>query len=442
METKCISHKMLANFSPFNRLSGDELFLLAGRTVVDKARKGEQLIKVGEHASKSLYLLQGKVMVKARDGKETIIDTRDLVRRDPISHLVPHNYDVTCMSDVSYFLVDHNIIESVLSRVSASTYSAEEHFIDESCFSEEIFTEIYQDLIEDTLSLPKLANLAEEIQVRVESDASFDTILPLLIMEPSMSAYVMRLANSPIFASAGKVITIGSALEKISIRDELGVIVHRAAKAQYKSYEKNLHKNLYKVWRQSLEIGVIGSRLAQRSGSLHPDTVLNLGLFHNIGMYMVYLYAHQRLNTISDHELPKTVLRLHKEVGKIIMKKWNFPTEYILSVDAAEDWSRVNTSAIDYQDAITLGRVLSFLGKHPNQDTFPVNLEQLPRDIGQVPSLAKFGFTMDKPRELLEFLTECRRAVAAYQNNVMALTTTRSALHSAQNRQVAGAGRR
>ena len=421
METKHVSPKMMASFSPFNRLDADELFLLAGRTEIRNAHYGDLLVKIGDSANKSLYLLQGKLLVRARDGKESFIDTRDIVPREPISHLVPHNYDVVCMSDVHYFLVNHKVIENTLTRFNTPANSAEVHHVDESCFADELFTEIYEDLIEDNLSLPRIVDLEAEVQMRIDANAPVSSIVPLLIMDPSMAAYIMRMANSPIFVHRERANTLGTALKKIYSRKELSAIIHRASKSLYVPFEDKLYKNLSRVWRQGLEVGVIASKLISRSSGLDPDVAFNYGLFHNIGMYLVYLYAYQRVNTVDDSELPQTVMRLHKDVARIVLKRWNFPGEYIELVDLVDDWGRSGTDAIDYADALTLARVLSFLGKNYNRDTPPVDPDQLPRDISKVPSLAKFGFTSENPDKLLDFLTGCRKNVAEYQNNVVSL---------------------
>ena len=410
MDVRSISAKLLRSFSPFDRLGHKDLEFLANSTRLATAKKGDQLVHIGDIQENSLYLLSGQLRVIAMDGKEIAIDSRVQVPRDPISHLVPHRYEVICQSEVNYFVVSSKIIQNLLAYAKDSNERASEVDISQESLRSSVFQDIYNDLANDDLTLPDVTNLIKEVRAPGDKAYSESENIRIIMTDPVLASYYIRLANSSMLFDGNYVDTVPGSYKKLSSIGGLEQIQKIAGEETEQIFDANISSKLQVLWKHSIEMSVISRMLAKRIGSgLDPDVAMSLGLLQSVGMYVIYAYLYLGSAGNNERQAQEQLTSLHTDVSKIAFNCWNYPKIYSEVVANMENpWRNTGLSA-DYIDVVTLARLLSYVGKQAGRDTPPVRVETLPGEIAKVPLFQKFLFDADEPKSLFEFLAVCRR---------------------------------
>ncbi len=421
MQARYLTPKTLINYHPFDRLSVHELIMLASNTLIEEAEPGKQLVAINDTTPHSLFLVKGKVKLRAADEREKIIDTDDGLQKTPISHLLPHKYEVTSLSEVSYFFIDNGIINGILARLNRAGEEIEEHLIEKSCFEHPLFNEIFQDIMDDNLNLPQTGGLIKGLGSILYNDKSLDSVASLLMANPSIAANVMRLGNGPLYTASRQADSLRGALRNIGSPHEIGAVVNLASKTLCTIHDRAVAGKIDKVWQQSLEMAIISRNLAARTADLDGEVAMNYALFLNIGMVIIYQYAYQRLATIDDAQLNEELLHLHRPVSKLLLHYWNFPRAYVALADWVDDWSDSSVAAADYHDVLALARVFSYIGKDVLRDMPPTDVGSLPQDLAVMPAFSKLGFSRQRPKEVMDFVQGCRRVLVRYTHNTRQL---------------------
>ena len=98
---------VLRKFIPLSEWNRDQLELLANTVEIKLAQPGKTLIQRGTNEELSYYLIGGKVLLTAEDGKTKVLDTNEGPVKHPLSQLLPRKFQVTCLSNVEYLCIDN-----------------------------------------------------------------------------------------------------------------------------------------------------------------------------------------------------------------------------------------------------------------------------------------------------------------------------------------------
>ncbi|MEL7640581.1 MAG: HDOD domain-containing protein [Solidesulfovibrio sp.] len=156
-----------------------------------------------------------------------------------------------------------------------------------------------------------------------------------LSMDPSLAAYVLRLANSALYNPAAKVETVTRAVSVIG----LGEIETMAAGSMLtRLFDKPPRPDLLALdefWRHAVAVGMLARALAERVGERGGERYFVAGLLHDIGRLVLTVaepdMAALVLARASAKNLPTTAaerLELgfdHAALGGRIAEKWRLP---------------------------------------------------------------------------------------------------------------------
>ena len=108
-------------------------------------------------------------------------------------------------------------------------------------------------------------------------------VASVVSMDPSLAAYVLRLANSPIFSPAARVETVSRAVGLIGLSE----IVNLAAGAVLtRLFDKPPHPDLLSLpdfWRHAVAVGLLARALARRRDEAASERFFVAGLLHDMG---------------------------------------------------------------------------------------------------------------------------------------------------------------
>lgn len=415
-----LNAELLAQYSPLSHLTASELELLVASTVVQTARKGERLLRIGSDAEKTLYLVKGKIRLKSDDGRTTIIDSTMARAREPISHLVPHHYQVDCLSEVSFFWVHNRVLDNLSARDVVSGEMVENIDVDHDILNNRLFQEIYRELSDDKLDLPMMPDIAVRLRGYIGRDESVDNIAKLLMTDPALAAHLIKVANSVIFYAQRQVVTVKEAVIRIGCDLVMNYVLSFSVKKLFRGKSPALRERMKALWKHSTEVAAIGYVMAQELPNFNADHAMILGLLHDIGMLPILSYVDTKGHgKFTTDEIDQAIELLHGELGGLIMAKWNFSLEFINVAREADDWFRDKAHTADYCDLILLSQLISFLGKRINLDTPPMDERRLPDSMTDVPAFHKLGFSVDDPDQCFNLLNKAKQTIEEMKRNLL-----------------------
>ncbi|MBN1545476.1 MAG: HDOD domain-containing protein [Syntrophaceae bacterium] len=197
--------------------------------------------------------------------------------------------------------------------------------------------------IETSKNLPSLPHvLVKLIAACRDENVSIQDIAKIIRADASLSAKVLKLANSSYFRSSEKIVRIDHALTRMG-RDAVKNLAISSAVHQVFS-KSNIDSNGFDVqrfWRHSLTSAVLSRMIAEKSGYKLPELAFLAGMIHDIGRLVLVVNFPQEYKTVLDAASNTTESILdreirmgapHTEIGAWLLKKWNFDT---LTIDAA-----------------------------------------------------------------------------------------------------------
>jgi putative nucleotidyltransferase with HDIG domain len=182
-------------------------------------------------------------------------------------------------------------------------------------------------------SLPSLPLTVVALGEAVQDErCTVDRILGILSKDPSLSATMLRLANSALYAGAGSIQDLRSAVLRLGF-DAVANLGTGAAVVR--TLKGGTHLNAVKLWQHSVAVGLTAKgicALAKRHGQ--AETAFLTGLLHDIGKIALDTCYPEAYATVLQQveagaffvDAERAVLGLdHAEAGALLAAEWSFP---------------------------------------------------------------------------------------------------------------------
>jgi len=200
-----------------------------------------------------------------------------------------------------------------------------------------------RDKIKTIANLPTLPHIASRLMRIVNSpSASADTVAALVSQDISLSAKVLRLANSAFYGIPRSVNTLNNAVIILGFKIIQTMVLSLTVFDMFaeKDDKKPAPFDRDAFWEHSLRCAVIARLLAhkrKRNYALDPEEAFCAGLLHDIGKVVMEQYLntdfhkalyHARANGIPIFEAEKEVLGYtHCDVASWLTGTWSLPDE-------------------------------------------------------------------------------------------------------------------
>ena len=189
----------------------------------------------------------------------------------------------------------------------------------------------------DDFELPVYSPIAARVQglaSRPETDVG--QLEKVLLHDATLSAEILKLANSSFFAGLTKIDTVHAAIVRLGFEQIVSLAVVCAQRAQFRSDDRELAGWIGQLWRHSLACAVAGKWIAERCGYRErANEVFLAGLFHDIGKLVLFkaiedLRRQQSIPAgVPNALLLEVVGSLHAEQGAQLLERWNLPALYV-----------------------------------------------------------------------------------------------------------------
>lgn len=263
-----------------------------------------------------------------------------------------------------------------------------------------LYTEIYDDLINDKLVVPSMPEVALKIRHMVEdNDIPVSELARALNTDPAISAKLIKSANGALYHGQPAVDTCARAISRLGLNTTKHLVVSFVLRNLFdeKIHTDLLSERVRDLWHHSVEIASISMALAHASPGLDAEEALLAGLLHDIGELVILTYAESYPDLTADSEVLDGVIKqLKAEIGAVILREWQFPEALVEAAFGAEEWTRDSGDKPDYCDVVLAAQLLSFIGTSKMED-FP-DLE----DIPAFKKLAGGNLTRDVSMKILD----------------------------------------
>ncbi len=399
--------RRLKAFQPLNRLTDDQLVLLASRAERRSHGPGQRVIERGARDGMDVFLVSGRVELESSDGRKYIVEAESEKAINPLARLQPRIYSVTAVNPSEFLVIRQDILNQLLrsapvaqvemeSGDSADADESEEHFL---------LMEFYAELRSNQLTLPSVPDVAWKVRRLVDrDDTSADQVASAVSADPAMTAKLVRACNSPLYRGFSDVRNVREAVVRLGMRTTRQLVTVFAMREVFKTKRPTLQKEIDRLWRHSREVAALCWVLADSATSIDPEEALLAGLLHDIGVVPILVQAEHHVNLFADEaNLDHAIRELRGDVGTAVLESWAFPDAFLEATRYAETWDYESREASpQLVDVVILAQMHSMIGANQNAALPPFD---------EVPAYRRLGELELNASRSLQLLTEARARV-------------------------------
>lgn len=254
------------------------------------------------------------------------------------------------------------------------------------------------------LILPSLPEIIVRVREAVNNDeVDLGSVVKLIQVDPSLTARLVQIANSPLYYSRQPVENCLMAVNRLGLTTTRDLVTCLVLNNVFNAENKLLRTKVQALWHHSCHVAAIASTIAKITPNLHEDTALLAGLLHDIGVLPVLHYAADFPDVMaSEEKLNYVIQKLRAPLGKQILLEWNFDSALSDVSAEVEDWLRDSGEAADYVDVVIVAHIHSYFGKE-NKTNLPPLLS--------TPAFLKLSLNKMGPDASLEVLFEAEQGI-------------------------------
>jgi HD-like signal output (HDOD) protein len=178
---------------------------------------------------------------------------------------------------------------------------------------------------------------ARLMEVIVHPHSSADDIALVIGEDPSLTARLLRIANSSFFAFPGRIDTVSRAVTLIGTSQICDLALATSAAKLFNKIPAELVDQA-SFWKHSVACGVIARGLASLRRVPNVEQLFTIGILHDIGRAVLFIVCPDTANYVvresartgqSLFEVERQVLGFdHARLAQILLESWNLPMCY------------------------------------------------------------------------------------------------------------------
>ena len=189
-----------------------------------------------------------------------------------------------------------------------------------------------QALVKNVLQLISLPEIYLRLQQTIDDpEHSRDQVADIIACDPSLSARVLRIANSSYYAFPREIESVASAVGIIGELD-LRNLVLATTVVNAMSALRHQGINIDAFWLHSLRCGIIARLIAKSLGESNAEVLFLAGILHDLGILVIYQQDAALADAVKrqieeQHQLRDQAEREvmgfdHAEVGALLIDAW------------------------------------------------------------------------------------------------------------------------
>ncbi len=192
------------------------------------------------------------------------------------------------------------------------------------------------------IKLPEAPTIISELnQVMADPLATSNDVAQVVSKSPSLAAMLLKIVNSAYYGFPSRIDRISRAVTIIGTKEISGVALGICVMQAFKDIPKEV-LNMEAFIRHSLACGMVSRILAAMNNVAQTEQLFVSGLLHDIGKLIFHKYYpdHAKACIALGHSSDTSILRTekkiigmnHSTIAKLLLKKWNLPTELTANI--------------------------------------------------------------------------------------------------------------
>lgn len=202
--------------------------------------------------------------------------------------------------------------------------------------------QILDDYIKKAKSLPPAPRILPELlSLLRQENVDSGRVVQLISFDPAITATVLRLCNSALFAGAVPASDLSDAVSRLGFRQIYTLVAAVSGVRALAPPQKGYGFDPGELWKHSVTAAVAAQLIARAQG-VDESTVFTAALLHDVGKIVLadaledkyaQLLADNETTQSSLLETEKRILGVqHAEVGGHLLAKWKFPANLTSAV--------------------------------------------------------------------------------------------------------------
>jgi putative nucleotidyltransferase with HDIG domain len=222
--------------------------------------------------------------------------------------------------------------------------------------------------IDEISTLPHIA--MRIIEVANDNDAGPADLRKVLEVDASLSARVLRYANSSAFALRSKTTNLQVAISYLGFAQIRNLAVTASVSGIFKQDQAIGAYRRINLWRHLVSVGVCARLIAMRKRMPNFEDAFLAGLLHDIGIILADQHAHEQFAHMLAHfdggkslcENERQHLGFdHLALGDEMAKAWNFPEAVRASIRHHHGSSAYNGAGTDIVRCVEAANIVCTL---------------------------------------------------------------------------------
>ncbi|MDR9435998.1 MAG: HDOD domain-containing protein [Thiohalophilus sp.] len=194
------------------------------------------------------------------------------------------------------------------------------------------------DLVRDIKQLVSLPEVSLRIsQMAEQGDCTAVELGRVISQDASLSARLLRIANSPVYGLSSRVDTVSRAVTLLGLQQIRDLVIGTTATRAFDGIPTDL-VSLQDFWHHSLYCGLLAQELGEASSASRSESLFLAGLLHDIGQLVMFYklpqHMHSALLRTLQVEDPLPMYRAerevigfdHAQVGEALAELWRLPS--------------------------------------------------------------------------------------------------------------------
>ena len=387
----------LRRLRPLARFSDEQLLSLLNNLEIKTAHNDQLLMAIGCTREYYLFVLEGDIKLKARDGRVNSASYKADDELNPVAQIRPSMFDVHAVDRVTYLEIDQQFLTKFASAIG-SQEEIEDFSVLEMDQGDEmnpIAVQLFQDVMSDKVSLPSLPDVAHRIQeVFSNPNVSGQMIASILMTDPAITGKLIKVANSPVYQGLSSTNTLQSAIVRMGMDTTYKQVMAYAVNELFRSTSKLAAERMKELWAHSRRVAAISRILAKKTGLFDPEQAMLAGLIHDLGVIVIVQYLQEQFSEIDDPEkIDKTINVMRAQVTSLLLRNWHFSDDVVTVAEHCEDWFRNERELPDLCDLVLVAQYHSYMGVK-DMSTLP--------PVAMVPAMAKLNMDVEESVQLIK----------------------------------------
>jgi putative nucleotidyltransferase with HDIG domain len=199
------------------------------------------------------------------------------------------------------------------------------------------------DLLISVSKLPVLSKVVSHaIKIISDPNCSIRELVDVISKDQSISAKVVKLANSAFYGTPRRITSLSEALVRLGLKTTNSLLITASVSNLFKNMANSNILNQRQLWSHSYAVAFTSGSIAKASRRADRDLAFTSGILHDIGKLILANYLKSSYEEVfklalnSNAELwdveEKTLGFSHATVGGLVLDHWSFPEAIITSI--------------------------------------------------------------------------------------------------------------